>query len=159
MRFNSLNTFLTAALLLFAFQTGHAGAENLDAHEQDEGVDVGHIPASFSSASVSNNAVLSVRDEGVLPGTLRVHQKDGLVFFYNNSKDSLLTLKVYFGAHSMHCASDTMELSKDGFISSKEPFGPNNFVGMCFPEKGTYEVMVYGLNKNPKGATAKIIVE
>ena len=111
------------------------------------------------SAPISQNALIAISNNGITPSTIHFKQMDGLLFFINNTDDALITLKVNFGTHKMHCASDTMVLGKDGFIASKEPIGPKDFVSMCFPDIGRYEFVVYGVPKKAKGVEGVIIVE
>ena len=82
-----------------------------------------------------------------------------MLFFLNQTKDSLTTFELHYSGHHTHCASTNLKIGDDGVVRSVRPFGPRDFASACFNDKGTYKLKVYGLKKNPSGSTATIIVE
>lgn len=107
----------------------------------------------------SKNQIVKLTDKGIDPPILRMEGEDQSVFFLNDSTDSLVTLSVYYGGKKSHCASSNLEMHDDGTVRSKRPFGPRDFASVCLPDKGAYELRVFGLKPNPEGLTSKIIVE
>lgn len=112
---------------------------------------------SLSSAE-SSNVLISINDSGILPQTLEMNKADGLVFFFNDSADSLVTLSLDFGKHASHCATENLRIREDGVISSVLPIAPKDFAGTCFHDPGTYPFTVYGLKKAPQGLKGSIVV-
>ena len=103
--------------------------------------------------------VIKISAKGASPTTIHFTKEDGSVFFLNNSKDSLMTLDIDFKGRRAHCASTNMKFSSDGHLRSTTPVGPKDFAITCFPEKGTYEFLAYGILGNQKPISGSIIVE
>ncbi len=117
-------------------------------------------PLSFVYAeSTPRNQVLKFTDTGISPTTLRMEQTDSIVFFLNSTSESLVTFELKYGSRKTHCASSALTIGEDGVVRSAFPIGPRDFATVCFPEKGTYPITVYGLKGSPKGTSATIVVE
>lgn len=124
------------------------------AHEQDA-----PAQANQSGNRVSQSRLISITDKGLRPSSLKVRTEDSIVFFLNDTSDSLTTLAVEFGNRVTHCASSNMKIEDAGTVESAKPFAPRDFASTCFHETGTYPVTVYGLRAFPQGAKGTIIVE
>lgn len=107
----------------------------------------------------SQNQIVKLTDQGVTPQVLKMDKADSSVFFLNDSSDSLVTLALDYGGKQTHCASSNLQVGDDGIVRSKRPFGPKDFASVCFPDRGTYELKVFGLKPNIKGLTSTIIIE
>ena len=105
----------------------------------------------------STKEVVKITDQGLVPPVLTFSKLDGSVFFVNATADSLVTVKVDFGAHAAHCASPNLKLDS-GVMRSTSPIGPRDFALMCFPSAGTYAVTVEGVGKRP-ALTGTVIVQ
>lgn len=116
-----------------------------------------------SSTSVKPNSprnqILKLTDNGLVPSTLKMKAEDSIVFFVNDTRDSLTTLEIDFGAKPSHCSGGNLRVMNDNKIKSVRPFGPNDFASTCFHASGEYPLTVYGLKRNPSGIKTTIIVE
>ncbi len=102
--------------------------------------------------------IMKVTDAGLVPSKVLFHKLDSSLFFVNASEDSLINVTVRFGSKQPHCASSNMKF-EDGSMHSVKPIGPKDFAIMCFPEKGTYEVLVEGLASKPGKVIGQVVVE
>jgi len=107
----------------------------------------------------SRNQIMKFTEDGLSPQALTTNKADSIVFFLNQTNDSLTTLEIDYGGKRMHCASSALKLGDDGRIRSARPFGPRSFASACFPDTGSYKVTVYGLKHNPLGVSGTITVE
>jgi hypothetical protein len=107
----------------------------------------------------SKNQIMKFTDDGVQPAEIHMRKEDSIVFFLNDSTDSLATLTVDFGKRTTHCATANLKIRDNGLISSIRPIEPRNFASVCFHDAGTYPVTVYGLKKKPEGIQASIVVQ
>lgn len=117
------------------------------------------VPDTTGVLEESHNQIMKFTDKGISPPVVRIKTTDSIVFFLNNSTDSLATMEVVFGEKSTHCSSSNMKIEQAGVVRSREPFGPKGFSTICFHDPGSYPVTVYGLKSNPSGEKATIIVE
>ena len=115
--------------------------------------------STFANMPSSKKQILKLGDSGVAPQNLKMSVDDSIVFFLNDSNDSLTSLEIDFRGKTAHCASANMAVAEDGFVRSTKPFGPKDFATACFHAPGTYAFTVYGLKQNPKGVKGSIIVE
>lgn len=113
---------------------------------------------NISKLPDSQNQIVKLTDRGVEPSTLTMKQDDVIVFFLNESSDSLATLQVDFGMKATHCATSNLKIGDGGKVSSVRPFGPTDFASICLHDLGTYDFKVFGLKNNPKGIASKIVV-
>lgn len=137
------NTFKYLSLIFFSF----VGSNFALAHEEP------------SNIPTSQNQLIKLSDDGIEPPTLRMKLEDSIVFLLNESKDSLATVRIDYGGKTTHCASSNLTVTKNKEVQSKRPFGPHDFASVCFHEKGTYPVTIFGLKKNPTGIQSQIVVE
>ena len=94
-----------------------------------------------------------------LPKQIKLNKLDASVFFVNTTSDSLITLAISFEKRKVHCSSPNMKWSKeDRVLRSSEAISPKDFAVMCFPDSGTYNVSIYGLNKDGSASITKVIV-
>ncbi|MBN8547674.1 MAG: hypothetical protein J0M12_00015 [Deltaproteobacteria bacterium] len=107
----------------------------------------------------SSNKLVKLTSSGVSPQILHMSLQDSIVFFLNDTKDSLTTLEIDFGTKHMHCNGSNMRADSDGKARSARPFGPRDFAATCFHEPGTFQYKVFGLNSNPSGVTGTIVVQ
>ena len=108
---------------------------------------------------ISQSRLISITDKGLQPETLKVRTEDSIVFFLNNTSDSLATMAIEFGNRVTHCASSNMKIQDAGTVESLKPFAPRDFASTCFHEPGSYKVTVYGLRSYPQGIQGTVIVE
>jgi len=99
---------------------------------------------------------MKITPAGFEPAQLSFSQLDSSVFFVNSTLDSLLSLEVDFGPKRAHCASENIEF-EGGVMRSKVPLAPQDFAIICFPERGTYEVVARGITGKPK-VVGKVVV-
>jgi len=115
--------------------------------------------STYTNMPTSKKQILKLSDAGLEPQTLKMTTDDSIVFFLNDTNDSLTSLEVDFRGKTAHCASANMVAEEDGFVRSTKPFGPKDFATTCFHAPGTYAYTVYGLKQNPKGIKGTIVVE
>lgn len=110
--------------------------------------------------------VIKITDAGLEPSTLIIGSKpeqteadttsDALhsrvVFFLNDTTDSLITLDVETQGKKAHCASGNLKIQESGGVRSNTPIVPKDFASTCFHNVGSYPFSVYGL----KGRTAAV---
>lgn len=106
----------------------------------------------------SEKKVVRLTEHGLEPTNIVLKTLDSSVFFVNETRDSPLSLSVDFGSHRLHCATGNVKFA-DGKLHSVEPVGPHDFVLMCFPERGTYQVQVQGLRGPKETAAGTVTVE
>ncbi len=123
-------------------------------------------PVSLASGSPTDQSlvestshIIKLTDKGLVPSTLHTRLVDKIVFFVNDTKESLTTMRIDFGKKITHCASTNLKIGEDGVISSVKPFAPRDFATICVHETGQYAFSVYGVGNNEKGMQGKIIVE
>ena len=116
-------------------------------------------PGSQNLIADSNNRIIKLTDAGLSPKELVMKQSDGIMFFLNASSDSLATLEIDYHGKKTHCASANLEMDPNGVVRSTRPFGPRDFASVCFPDKGRYDLTVYGLRKSPQGIKSTVVVE
>jgi len=133
-------------------------APDAQSGEQSSASAQSEVPA-LSIIEDSRNQIMKFTDTGVEPRELRIRAADSILFFLNDTSDSLTTVEVEFGDRSTHCASSNMKIEDAGTIRSNKPFGPKNFATTCFHDRGTYPVTVYGLKSKNSKDVASIIVE
>jgi hypothetical protein len=107
----------------------------------------------------SQNQIIRMVNEGLRPEQLRMKLQDSIVFFLNESTDALVTLEVDYSGKKTHCATKNMQIEENDKIHSARPIPPRDFASVCFHERGTYPLTVYGLPKDPKGIHTSILVE
>ncbi len=107
----------------------------------------------------SKNQIVKLTDRGLSPEVVHMNHDEMILFFFNDSTDSLATLEIDYGERVMHCAGGNLRAGEDGIIRSVRPFGPRDFASVCFHDPGEYSLKVYGLKSNPKGIVTKVIVE
>jgi hypothetical protein len=141
---------LTAILLIFLFIVSNICFAEVEKKQ-----------AANSTVEImdSRNQIIKFTDKGIEPQALHMKKEDSIVFFLNDTKDSLTSLVVEFGDKVTHCGGAKMQTGDHGRVSSVRPFGPNDFTSTCFHEAGVYPIKVYGLKSNPKGIESKIYVE
>ena len=115
--------------------------------------------ALHADEKAAQRKIVKLTDAGVAPQSLRMTTDESIVFFYNDTSDSLPTLELDFRGKTAHCASSTLKASTDGFIRSTKPIGVGDFASTCFHSPGEYDYKVLGLKNAPDGVPAKIIVE
>jgi hypothetical protein len=120
-----------------------------------------HADEGFPTSTLpeSSNQVIKLSDSGIDPQTLQMRKEDGIVFFLNDSADSLVTLELQFGSNRSHCASENLKLGDDGVARSTLPIAPKDFAGTCFHDPGTYAFTVYGLKQAPHGLKGSIVIK
>jgi len=111
------------------------------------------------AADTAHNKILKFKDSGIEPNVLKMTTDDSIVFFLNETSDSLATMAIDFTGRAAHCASSNLAANDDGYVRSRTPFGPKDFATTCFHAPGTYKYTVYGLKPNPQGLSGTIIVE
>jgi hypothetical protein len=112
-----------------------------------------------STNAVSRNQIIKFTDRGILPSSLRIKKEDSIVFFLNDTKDSLVSLEIDFADKATHCGGAKLQTGKNGKVSTSRPFGPNDFTSTCFHERGEYPFIVYGVPSNPQGLKSSVTVE
>lgn len=85
------------------------------------------------------NQVLIVTNNKISPEQLDLSPVGGSVFILNKSSAPFF-LEIDFGKKKAHCASREIEISKNGIMKTKEALKPNEFISICFPEKGIHPV-------------------
>jgi len=105
----------------------------------------------------SPKLILSIRDGGLSNKALRLNEKDGSVFFFNDSSSDEVTLSIAWGSRAAHCASENLKLEKDGSLHTVKPMKKKDFSVVCFPESGEYNYVVAGLpSAAGKGGSVQI---
>ena len=105
----------------------------------------------------ANKEIMKISSTGAVPDRLALTAKDGSVFFVNTTRDDLLTLSVDFGPRRPHCSSSNMKYGKDGVMRTVTPIVPKDFAILCFPESGSYEVTIAGLDGGRSTKKATVI--
>lgn len=83
--------------------------------------------------------VLVISDNKISPAQINLTPPGGSVFFLNKSSSSFV-LEIDFGKKKAHCASREVEISKTGVMKTKLALKPNEFISVCFPDKGIHTV-------------------
>ncbi len=102
----------------------------------------------------SEDLVISIDERGPRPTNIEMKVRQGIIFFYNATQDSLLTLELDFGNNALTCfSSSTQNLAfKDSkTLASTRPIAPGGFATTCFPAVGNYPYTIFGLERFPKG--------
>jgi hypothetical protein len=115
--------------------------------------------APTETLAESQNQLIKFTDEGTPSNELRMKKDDRIVFFLNDTTDSLLTLEVSFGSLTTHCSSENLRIGDNGLVASTIPIVPKDFASTCFHDAGTYPYTVFGLKKYPQGLKGTIIIE
>jgi hypothetical protein len=134
------------SLLLTAFLVYHPGDGANAASEEPQPQD-------------AQNEVIKLTDQGVEPLKISMKREDSIVFFLNETRDSLATIEIDFGKNSTHCSSSNMKIGDHGVISSSKPIGPADFASTCFHDSGAYTFRVLGLAGSAKPIQGEIVVE
>lgn len=120
---------------------------------------------SIASADVldriSEDLVIAIDDIGPRPMNIEMKVRAGIIFFYNGTQDSLLTLELDFGKYAMSCfSSSTNNLAfRDAqTLASTRPIAPGGFATTCFPAVGSYRYTIFGLERFPNGLKGLIDV-
>lgn len=108
---------------------------------------------------VQFNRLVKLTDRGLQPKTLNMKLDESILFFLNDTTESLATIEIDFGKKPTHCASSNLKIDKDGVIRSSRPYGPKDFASICFHDRGSYPFTIYGLKTSPQGVQGTIIVE
>ena len=103
--------------------------------------------------------IMKISGAGLVPSRLVLTEPDSSVFFFNATDDSLLSLTISFKERRFHCASPNLQLEEGGVLRSKTPIGPRDFAITCFPDRGTYQLIIEGLSSFPRGLAGEIIVQ
>lgn len=102
--------------------------------------------------------VVVISELGATPERIKLEKLDSSVFFLNSTKAALLTIRIDFSNKQPHCASGNLRYDQQTKkIQSVQPIGPKDFALLCFPERGEYEVEIYGLSSKTK--PTNVIVE
>lgn len=107
----------------------------------------------------NQSPMVRISDEGLSPETLRMKKEDNLLFFLNDTTDSLITLSIQFGEHATHCATPNLKIAENGTVRSVQPIPPKDFANTCFHDPGTYPFTVYGLKRAPDGVKGTVVIE
>jgi len=110
---------------------------------------------------IAEDLVIAVDELGPRPTNIEMKVRQGIIFFYNATQDSLLTLELDFGKYALTCfSSSTQNLAfRDSTtLASTRPIGPGGFATTCFPVVGTYAYTIHGLDKFPAGLKGTIDV-
>ena len=97
-------------------------------------------------SSSYENSSLSSKDTGVSNKSLKLDEKDGSVFFFNDSNSDEVTLSIDWGKRAAHCASENLKLEENGSLHTVSPMKKKDFCVVCFPESGEYNYVVAGLS-------------
>ncbi len=107
------------------------------------------------------DGVVEVLDSGLSPQTLEMQIRQGILFFYNNTKDSKIKFEIDYGKNAMVCyssATPNLAFKEGGKLVSTRPVEPGNFASTCFPNVGTYSYRVFGVNGSKAPLEGKIVV-
>lgn len=115
--------------------------------------------ADAPQVTESRNKIIKLTDHGLEPKQLEMKPEDMVLFFLNDSTESLVTVEVDYGKKTMHCSGGNLKAGEDGVIRSVRPFGPKDFATVCFHDPGNYKIKVFGLKNNPKGIESTVLVE
>lgn len=140
---------LTTILLSLSVTSKSVLAENKPATQ---------APNTVVNIPDSKNRIIRLTDRGLVPPNLTMDREDSIVFFVNDSTESLATLEIDFGDKPTHCGSANLRTGDDGKVRSTRPFGPSDFSSTCFHASGTYPVKIFGLKSNPQGVQTTIKV-
>jgi hypothetical protein len=107
----------------------------------------------------SQNQMIKITDSGLSISELRMKKDDRIVFFFNDTTDSLLTLELSYGTNTTHCTSENLKVGDGGRIASTTPIVPKDFASSCFHDLGSYPFTIYGLKNYPEGLKGSITIE
>ena len=78
---------------------------------------------------------------------LTINTEERVAFFFNNSRESLMSLDAHVGDSTTHCASENLQIGDDVVVSSIKPVAPKDFASMCSHDAGTYPFTVRGVER------------
>ena len=113
------------------------------------------------AANGNQDVLIEITDSGIQNPNLMMRVRQGVVFFMNNTSESLLTLEIDFGKNALACfssATPNLKFADNGKLLSTRPIAPGSFASTCLPTLGTFPFTVYGLKKNGVGTTGMITV-
>ena len=113
-------------------------------------------PHESGGVEEASKEMMKITEHGFEPAQISFSQLDSSVFFVNSTNESLLSLQVDFGDRRAHCASENI-IFEGGVMRSKVPLAPQDFALVCFPEKGSYEVIARGVAGKPT-VVGKVVV-
>ncbi len=148
-----MKTLSKLALFAFCIAIGLAGRAIAEPKSSKQ------APNSTINIQDSRNRIIRLTDHGLDPANITMKKEDSIVFFVNDTSESLTTLEIDFGDKPTHCGSANLKIEADGKVRSIRPFGPNDFSSTCFHAQGNYPVKIYGLKSNPQGVQTSIKVE
>jgi hypothetical protein len=126
-------------------------------------------PTTAESANEHTNPhegrIIKITDSGLEPPELIIESTptqtdttsddtlhNRVVFFLNDTTDSLITLDVDTQGKKAHCASGNLKIQESGGVRSNTPIVPKDFASTCFHNVGSYPFSVLGI----KGRTAAV---
>lgn len=131
-------------------------------------------PSSAQTAHVHTTPhegrIVKITDAGLEPSELIIDSNSEktdttsenlhsrVVFFLNDTTDSLITLDVETQGKKAHCASGNLKIQESGGVRSSTPIVPKDFASTCFHNVGSYPFSVYGLKGRTTAVTGVIQV-
>ena len=112
-------------------------------------------------SGLREDGVIEISEQGPHPRDLEMRIRQGILFFYNATKDSKLTFEIDFGKNAMVCyssATPNLAFKGEGKLTSTRPVLPGNFASTCFPVIGTYAYRIYGIQGQKGPVEGKITV-
>ena len=112
-------------------------------------------------SGMREDLVIEISDSGPMPKNLEMKIRQGILFFYNATTDSDLSLEIDFGKNAMVCyssATPNLQFQGEGKLTSTRPIKPGNFASTCFPTFGTYPYRVSGIKGSSPSVTGQITV-
>jgi hypothetical protein len=122
------------------------------------GADATSLVTHDDQATPHEGRIIKVTDRGIEPLELTVDTTDSVVFFFNDTADSLITLTLQTNGRKAHCASANLKIEEQGGVHSIAPIVPKDFASTCFQSAGRYPFTVSGLKGNPEGIQGAIVV-
>lgn len=103
--------------------------------------------------------IMRIDDNGISPQSIVLTKPDASVFFLNGTRNSELSIAIFFGKRRLHCASENLKMGEDGALRTINPIKPRNFVLSCFPVPGRYKIEVDGFSSGKKMRMAEVVVK
>lgn len=107
----------------------------------------------------SHKVIVQYTGDELQPASLVLPKLDSSVFFLNKTVSTPVEVRIDFRGKKLHCHSKNIEMTSDGYLQTKRPIEPLDFVVLCFPIAGSYPFSVTEVGSTGKVVTGEVRVD